>query len=752
MSKDNTKRILINKGKGGMNALRIARVSGQTLEDLEIETPNKQQNVDKIFNGEVVSIQPSLEAAFINFGVGRNGFLPLKEIAPEFFPKGVRDHKLGIKDVLFTGQKLLVQVNKEERGSKGAALSTYITLAGAYLVLMPNNPKAGGISRRIDGSERDMLKDIFSKLNVPEGTGAIIRTAGMGKALEELQWDLNVLLNLWEAIKQASKDHGAPYLIHQDNDMVTRTLRDHLRADTEEVLIDDKETFEKVIAFIERVRPDFVSRVKYYEDSAPLFSRFQIEKQIEAGFQRNVRLPSGGEIVIDRAEALTAIDVNSAQSTKGEDIEETALHTNIEAALEVARQLRLRDIGGLIVIDFIDMDIEHHRHEVENCLLDALSNDRARTQIQHISRFGLLEMSRQCLRSSLGSTDQITCPRCHGQGSIRSVPAQSITLMRLVEDAIMKDAPVQVQLQVPVDVATYILNEQHQTINAIEKTHNITVVVVPNPHMQTPEYDITCIKKSGHRSTHRASFELVASSKNTGYENPTENEENNIGLMEPAVKNVLPPTAAPVIRRKNTGFFSRLFKRLFKKEEKTTLPERHSRNSRSSRYPDKRSRSGYRKPRQGSSSRHSNYRRNSNEGAAHVPPPSNAVSTSNVTHERNNRRPSYHDRDRKSNHRSQRPRRDNRRPYNTDKPQSTSVEQAQREHHLAAMSGDKNPVDSPTLQQVVDSETKQHKQPEPIKTPPQKQPPKVVPFVADNLKTSDAEQYQMIETKKGDIK
>ena len=563
------KRILISRTH---EQLRVVCVDGQKLDDLEIEHADQEHKVARICNGEIVSIQPSLAAAFVDFGSKRNGFLPLKEIAPEYFSDATKK-KHGhpnIKDVLFEGQKVLVQVNKEERGSKGAALSTYISLAGCYLVLMPNNPKAGGISRRIEGEEREELRKVLNQLKIPKDMGVIIRTGGIGKSLEELQWDLDVLVNLWEAINTASKAHGAPYLIHQESDMAIRAVRDHLRPDVAEILIDDKETYEKVHAYIERIRPAFIDRVKFYDKPVSLFSSYQIEKQIELAFKRSVRLPSGGEIVIDRTEALISIDVNSAQATKGEHIEDTALNTNLEASVEIAKQLRIRDLGGLFVIDFIDMDFPENNRKVENCMRDALKYDRARTQTGYISRFGLLEMSRQRLRPSLNEANQITCPRCHGQGTIRNIKSLALSIIHLIEEKASKEKCNQVHAQVPINVATYLVNEHRQSIDKIEKMHSVNIIVIPNPYMEPPQYEIECPTSRGKTGTGQKtlSYEL-AKPPAISYE--TEPTKQQIKRQEPAVKDVLPKTSAPISKRKKKktdGIIKRLFGFLFKKDKK----------------------------------------------------------------------------------------------------------------------------------------------------------------------------------------
>jgi len=443
------KRILINALQA--EEIRVAMVDGQKLYDLDIESSDREQKKGNIYRARISRIEPSLEAAFIDFGSERHGFLPLKEISPEYFYNAPKDgEKLKIDKVLKEGQELIIQVEKEERGTKGAALTTYISLAGRYLVLMPNNPDAGGISRRIEGEDRAELKDKLSNLTIAQGAGIIIRTAGVGRTVEELQWDLDYLDTAWQAIKKAALSGVAPFLIYQESNVIVRAIRDHLRSDIGEVLVDNPEVFKTAQELIEQVMPSFATKVKFYEDETPLFNRFQIEGQIESAFQREVRLPSGGAIVIDPTEALVSIDINSARATKGGDIEETALHTNLEAADEIARQLRLRDMGGLIVIDFIDMSANKNQKAVENRLKDALKSDRARVQIGRISRFGLLEMSRQRLRPSLGETSGVVCPRCHGQGSIRDVQSLALQILRLLEDEAVKERTGEVRVQVPV--------------------------------------------------------------------------------------------------------------------------------------------------------------------------------------------------------------------------------------------------------------------------------------------------------------
>ena len=483
------KRMLINATQ--KEELRVALVDGQRLFDLDIESPGHEQKKANIYKGKITRVEPSLEAAFVDYGAERHGFLPLKEIAREYFPDDyVFQGRPNIRDILSEGQEVIVQVNKEERGNKGAALTTFVSLAGSYLVIMPNNPRAGGISRRIEGDERTELKEALSSLDVPEGVGLIVRTAGVGKSPEELQWDLKVLLHHWEAIKHASQNRPAPFLIHQESDVIVRAIRDYLRRDIGEILIDSPKVFEKAKEHIKLVRPDFINRVKLYQGEVPLFSHYQIESQIESAFQREVRLPSGGSIVIDVTEALTAIDINSARSTRGGDIEETALNTNLEAADEIARQLRLRDLGGLVVIDFIDMTPVRHQREVENRIRDAVRQDRARIQISRISRFGLLEMSRQRLSPSLGESSHHICPRCQGTGKVRDNESLSLSILRLIEEEALKENTKQVHTIVPVQIASYLLNEKRKAISNIEKRHNVDVIVAPNEAMETPHFSV----------------------------------------------------------------------------------------------------------------------------------------------------------------------------------------------------------------------------------------------------------------------
>ncbi|WP_163922137.1 ribonuclease E [Photobacterium sp. Alg240-V54] len=494
------KRMLINATQ--KEELRVALVDGQKLFDLDIESPGHESKKANIYKGRITRIEPSLEAAFVDYGAERHGFLPLKEVAKDYFPSNYSyQGRPNIKEVLKEGQEVIVQVDKEERGNKGAALTTFISLAGSYLVLMPNNPRAGGISRRIEGEERTQLKAALSTLELPHGMGLIVRTAGVGKSGEELEWDLNVLLNHWSAVKEAAESQAAPFLIHQESNVIARAIRDYLRRDIGEILIDSPQVFDRARDHIKLIRPDFLSRIKRYEGEVPLFSHYQIESQIDSAFQREVRLPSGGSVVIDPTEALTSIDINSARATKGGDIEETALQTNLEAADEIARQLRLRDLGGLVVIDFIDMTPVRHQREVENRLREAVRVDRARVQIGRISRFGLLEMSRQRLSPSLAEASHHVCPRCTGTGVVRDNESLSLSILRLIEEEALKDNSSQVVAIVPVPVASYLLNEKRPAVQHIEKYHNVRVVIVPNADMETPHFEVLRIREGEEQDT-----------------------------------------------------------------------------------------------------------------------------------------------------------------------------------------------------------------------------------------------------------
>ena len=496
------KRMLINATQ--QEELRVALVDGQRLYDLDIESPGHEQKKANIYKGKITRIEPSLEAAFVDYGAERHGFLPLKEIAREYFPANYNSHgRPNIKDVLREGQEVIVQIDKEERGNKGAALTTFISLAGSYLVLMPNNPRAGGISRRIEGDDRTELKEALASLELPDGMGLIVRTAGVGKSAEALQWDLSFRMKHWEAIQKAAESRPAPFLIHQESNVIVRAFRDYLRQDIGEILIDNPKVMEMARQHISALgRPDFSSKIKLYTGEIPLFSHYQIESQIESAFQREVRLPSGGSIVIDSTEALTAIDINSARATRGGDIEETAFNTNLEAADEIARQLRLRDLGGLIVIDFIDMTPVRHQRAVENRLREAVRQDRARIQISHISRFGLLEMSRQRLSPSLGESSHHVCPRCSGTGTVRDNESLSLSILRLIEEEALKENTKEVHAIVPVPIASYLLNEKRAAVTAIESRQtDVRCIIVPNDQMETPHYSVLRVRKGEETTT-----------------------------------------------------------------------------------------------------------------------------------------------------------------------------------------------------------------------------------------------------------
>jgi len=491
------KRMLINATQA--EELRVALVDGQKLYDFDIEVPSKEQKKSNIYKGIITRVEPSLEAAFINYGADKHGFLPFKEISPLYrqLQEGAETdgRRPAIKDLIKEGQEILVQIEKEERGNKGAALTTYISLAGTYLVLMPNNPKAGGISRRIEGETRSDLREVMTALEIPETMGLIVRTAGCGKNAEELQWDLNYLLQLWEAIDRSSNEQKAPFLVFQESNVIIRALRDHLRGNIDEILIDNAESFALVQDFLKQVMPHFLPKAKLYQDAVPLFSRYQIESQIEVAYCREVSLPSGGSLVIDHTEALTSVDINSARATKGSDIEETALNTNLEAADEIARQLRLRDLGGLFVIDFIDMMSNKNQRTVENHLRDALKIDRARIQTGRISRFGLLEMSRQRMRPSLGDSTQLPCPRCKGQGTIRNVESVALSVLRILEEEAMKKGTEKVIAHLPIECATFLLNEKRHAIEQVEQRLKVGIIILPSKHLETPAYDIERIKE-----------------------------------------------------------------------------------------------------------------------------------------------------------------------------------------------------------------------------------------------------------------
>lgn len=536
--------------------LRVALVDGQKLYDLDIESRSREQKKANIYKARITRVEASLEAAFVDYGGNRHGFLPLKEIAREHFsvsPDKIKG-RVNIKDVVKEGLELVVQVDKEERGNKGAALTSFYSLAGRYLVLMPNNPRAGGISKRIEGEERDELKEAMSKLEIPQDMGVIVRTAGLGRSAKELQWDLNYLLQLDEAIKTASTSNKSPFLIYQESDVITRAVRDNLRDDVGEILIDTTEAFDQAVEFVDKVMPQYKSRIKKYDSDVPLFNRYQIEGQIETAFKREVRLPSGGALVIDPTEALISIDINSAKSTRGHDIEETALNTNLEAADEICRQFRLRDIGGLIVIDFIDMSSTKNQRSVENRMRDSLQVDRARVQVGRISRFGLLEMSRQRIRSSLGETSGIICPRCDGLGTIRDIESSSLAVIRIVEEEALKETSSEIRAFLPIAVSSFLLNEKRNVLSEIEQRNEVRVVVVPDPEMQTPHYRVERIRETDVEEN-TVSYELTAEEEAAPPPKPNAPRPN---AEKAAVETVMPPAPPAAEVEAKPGLFSRL--------------------------------------------------------------------------------------------------------------------------------------------------------------------------------------------------
>ncbi len=562
------KRMLINATQ--QEELRMAMVDGQKLFDLDIEVPGREQKKANIYKGKITRVEPSLEAAFVEYGAERHGFLPLKEISREYFVKEPEPgSRINIKDVIREGQEIVVQIEKIERGTKGAALTSFISLAGRFIVLMPNNPRAGGVSRRITGEDRDLVRDSLRELNVDPGMGLIIRTAGVGRGDEELKWDLDYLMRVWEAIKMAAVESPSPFLIYQESNAVIRALRDHLSDEIGEILIDDVDTFAEAMEFVERVMPNNVDKLKHYDDkSVPLFTRFQIESQIQSAFSHKVILPSGGSVVIDHTEALISIDINSARATKGGDIEATAFNTNLEAADEIARQFRLRDIGGLIVIDFIDMSQNRHQREVEQRLREAVKQDRARVQIGRISRFGLLEMSRQRLRPSLGESTQIVCPRCSGSGNIRDVDSLSLAILRLLGEETRKEHTTKVIAQVPVSVGTYLLNEKREWVAKLEERAGITIVIVPNADMETPNFEIRRVRddEAGQPENSGLSYEMAT----TADDDATVDLITGVKTLaeQPAVASIVPDTKLPTrgaakkparSKKKGPGLLASLF-------------------------------------------------------------------------------------------------------------------------------------------------------------------------------------------------
>ncbi len=562
------KRMLFNATQ--QEELRVAIVDGQKLIDIDIETTGREQRKSNIYKGVITRIEPSLEACFVNYGEERHGFLPFKEVARSYFREGVDVRNASIREALREGQEIMVQVEKEERGNKGAALTSFISLAGRYLVLMPNNPRGGGVSRRVEGEDRQELRETMDKLDLPQGMSVIARTAGIGRNVDELQWDLNYLMQLWTAIDGAGKAAPGAFLIYQESSLVIRAIRDYFQPDIGEILIDTDDIFEQAQQFMSHVMPDMVHRVKRYLDDVPLFSRFQIEHQIESAYSRTVPLPSGGAIVIDHTEALVSVDVNSARATRGSDIETTAFNTNLEAADEVARQLRLRDLGGLIVIDFIDMENSKNQREIENRLKDALHYDRARVQMGKISRFGLMELSRQRLRPSLSEGSHVTCPRCNGTGHIRDTESSGLQVLRIIQEEAMKENSAAIHVQAPVDVAAFLLNEKRGEILKIETRHRVSVILIPNKHLETPHYKLERIKHDDPRLDDLQASYKMAEEGDTDVGYSKRKEEERKPRQEAVVKSITPDQPAPVVERRPIesraatqqaaeGFLSRLF-------------------------------------------------------------------------------------------------------------------------------------------------------------------------------------------------
>ena len=570
------KRMLFNATQ--QEELRVAIVDGQKLIDIDIETTGREQRKSNIYKGVITRIEPSLEACFVNYGEERHGFLPFKEVARSYFREGVDVRNASIRDALREGQEIMVQVEKEERGNKGAALTSFVSLAGRYLVLMPNNPRGGGVSRRVEGEDRQELRETMDKLDLPQGMSVIARTAGIGRNVDELQWDLNYLMQLWSAIDGASKSASGAFLIYQESSLVIRAIRDYFQPDIGEILIDTDDIYDQAQQFMSHVMPDMVQRVKRYRDDVPLFSRFQIEHQIESAYSRTVALPSGGAIVIDHTEALVSVDVNSARATRGSDIETTAFNTNLEAADEVARQLRLRDLGGLIVIDFIDMENSKNQREIENRLKDALHYDRARVQMGKISRFGLMELSRQRLRPSLSEGSHVTCPRCNGTGHIRDTDSSALQVLRIIQEEAMKENSAAIHVQVPVDVAAFLLNEKRGEILKIETRHRVNVVLIPNKHLETPHYKFERLKHDDPRLDGMATSYAMAEEPDTDVGYSKRKQEESKPRQEAVVKSITPDQPAPIVERRERttvaspaadeaaeGFLSRLFG-LFRKK------------------------------------------------------------------------------------------------------------------------------------------------------------------------------------------
>ncbi|MCW8924047.1 MAG: Rne/Rng family ribonuclease, partial [Gammaproteobacteria bacterium] len=578
------KRILINATQ--KEEIRVAMVDGQQLYDLDVEIPSQEQKKANVYKGKITRVEPSLEACFVDYGAERHGFLSFKEISRSYFTEaGLKaSGRPDIRTAIAEGTEVVVQIEKEERGNKGAALTTFISLAGRFLVLMPNNPRAGGVSRRIEGEDRNTIREAMSQLNIPDGMGMIVRTGGIGRSVEELQWDLDYLLQLWDAFEKAAVDRPAPFLIYQESNVIIRALRDYFRNDISEVLIDSPKVFETAKQFIEQVMPNRISKIKLYEDTVPMFNRFQIENQIESAYRREVQLPSGGSIVVDHTEALISIDINSARATKGSDIEETATNTNLEAADEIARQLRLRDLGGLVVIDFIDMMSNKNQRAVENRLRDAVAIDRARVQIGRISRFGLLEMSRQRLKPSLGEATQIVCPRCTGNGTIRTVESLALSLVRIAEEEALKESTGRVEVHVPVDVATFMLNEKRKAIAEVEAQTGVHILVIASTALETPQYRVERVRKADMpESSDKASYQQAEVIDQSYH--PEQHKEKLIQPERPAVASIAPtkpkPPAVTAKKENSKGLIASIVS-LFTNEDEAEKPAKKGQQQRPS--------------------------------------------------------------------------------------------------------------------------------------------------------------------------
>jgi ribonuclease E len=722
------KRMLINATQS--EELRVALVDGQRLYDLDIEPTTREQKKANIYKGKITRIEPSLEAAFVDFGAERHGFLPLKEISREYF-KTSTSGRPNIKDVIEEGQEVIVQVDKEERGNKGAALTTMISLAGRYLVLMPNNARAGGISRRIEGDERNQIRDAMRDVTVPNNMGVIVRTAGIGRAAEDLQWDLDYLCLLWDSIKGASETRKAPCLLLQESNVVIRAIRDYLRQDIGEVLIDDKTVYEEALSFVQHVMPQYENKIKLYEDTTPLFSRYQIEAQIETAFQREVKLPSGGSIVIDTTEALISIDINSSRATKGSDIEDTAVNTNLEAADEIARQLRLRDIGGLIVIDFIDMMSNKNQRDVENRVKDALEIDRARVQVGRISRFGLLEMSRQRLRPSLGETSGHVCPRCVGTGFIRDMRSLSLSLLRLIEEEASKDNTAQVRAQVPLEVASFLTNEKRQEIMVIEKRHEAQIWIIPNPNFHTPHFEVSRVR-SGDNQIDQVSFEINYEQE-LAVEQVAQVKKEAAAVQAVSSARAPAPTPKVVSPVKEPGLFSKLataVSSLFESEEK---PVTKNKKAPASKNTNNRNRNNNQRNGNGNN-RPNNNRNRRNE------PKKDARSNDKRNEKRNDRNEG----------RNEQPRRERNENRNNDRTERNNDRDENRNQNTARRRNrnqQPNKLDENVARKIEEVNVKQPKAPE-KEAPKAEQKTVVTPASTENKPVAAKAQTEAVKTEK----